>query len=256
MTPALELAGVSIRFGGVQALAEVSLRVAGGEFVGLIGPNGAGKTTLLRIIAGIMRPDAGRVTLAGSDITALPTALRVRKGLALTHQVVRPFRRMTAVENVILAAGHRRTGNPLRALVELRRKPERLRAIELLARVGLFGTERRLAAELPLGQLKRLEIARALALEPRVMLLDEPLAGLNHAEAARQIDTIAGLNAAGMTIVLVEHNLEEVLRICPRLVVLNNGRVIADGKPSEVMAHAAVRGAYIGDDATSHAPAR
>jgi branched-chain amino acid transport system ATP-binding protein len=255
MKPALELDAVFLRFGGVQAVAGVSLRVAPGELVGLIGPNGAGKTTLIRIIAGILRPDAGRVLLTGTEITSLPTAARIRMGLALTHQIVRPFRRMSVLENVVLASGYRRTGNPLRALVEMDRKPELARAAEIIAKVGLAGTEHKLAAVLPLGQLKRLEIARALAVEPSVMLLDEPLAGLNHAEAAQQVDTIAEVNAGGITVVLVEHNLEEVMRTCPRLLVLSGGRMIGDGVPSEVMSDPVVREAYIGDGVRTHAEA-
>jgi branched-chain amino acid transport system ATP-binding protein len=249
VTPALELENVSIRFGGVQAVAGVSLRVSTGEFVGLIGPNGAGKTTLIRIIVGILRADEGRVLLSGSDMRHLSTAARVRQGLAITHQIVKPFRRMTVLENVVLAAGYRRTSNPLRAVLQVERRKETERAAGIIAKVGLAGTERKLAGALPLGQLKRLEMARALAVDPRIILLDEPLAGLDQSEAAQQVDAIAEVNAGGITVVLVEHNLEEVIRICRRLVVLNGGRVIGDGAPREVIADAVVREAYIGDGA-------
>jgi branched-chain amino acid transport system ATP-binding protein len=134
MTPVLDVQAVAIRFGGVQAVAGVSFSVGDGEIVGLIGPNGAGKTTLLRIIAGVLVPDAGRVAIRGDDVTELPTERRVRKGLAITHQIVRPFRSMTALENVTLAAGHRVTANPFRALVRYRRRVEEARAREILAR--------------------------------------------------------------------------------------------------------------------------
>ena len=253
MIPALQLENVAIRFGGVQAVAGVSLGVSAGEFVGLIGPNGAGKTTLIRIIIGILRPDTGRVLLSGSDIRHLSTAARVRKGLALTHQIVKPFRRMTVLENVVLAAGYRRTSSPLRALSQVERRQETERAAGIIAKVGLAGTERKMAGSLPLGQLKRLEMARALAVDPGIILLDEPLAGLDQSEAAQQVDTIGEVNAGGITVVLVEHNLEEVVRICRRLVVLSGGRVIADGAPREVISDATVREAYIGDGERVHA---
>jgi len=255
MSAALRLDGAAIRFGGVQAVDNVSLTISAGEFVGLIGPNGAGKTTLIRIVAGALKPDRGRVFLGEDDVTGLPTQARVRKGLALTHQIVRPFREMTTLDNVVLAAGYRNTSSPLRALTRVGRRLERERGADILARVGLAGAERKLAGALPLGQMKRLEVARALALDPKIILLDEPLAGLNHAEAAKQIETILEVHNSGVTIALVEHNLEQVMRVCRRLVVLNNGAVIADGGPERVMADAVVREAYIGAGAGDHAAA-
>jgi branched-chain amino acid transport system ATP-binding protein len=252
---ALRLERIAIHFGGVLAVNDVSLEVSTGEFVGLIGPNGAGKTTLVRAVAGVLRPNRGRVFLGENDVTDLPTQARVRLGLALTHQIVRPFREMTALDNVVLAAGYLRTSSPLRALSRLGRRAEIERARDILARVGLAGSEHRLAGTLPLGLLKRLEVARALALDPKIILLDEPLAGLNHAEAFRQIETILEVNANGVTIALVEHNLEEVLRVCRRLVVLNNGAIIADGSPTGVMADPVVREAYIGAGTDRHATA-
>ena len=253
MSAALRLERVAIHFGGVLAVNDVSLEISTGEIVGLIGPNGAGKTTLVRIVAGMLRPDRGRVFLGDDDVTDLPTQKRVRLGLALTHQVVRPFREMTVLNNVVLAAGYRNTSSPFQALSTVDRRVETERAVQILARVGLAGTERKLAGALPLGQLKRLEVARALALDPKIILLDEPLAGLNHAEASKQIDSILKVHASGVTIALVEHNLEEVLRVCRRLVVLNNGAIIADGPSGEVMADPAVRDAYVGAGSDRHA---
>jgi branched-chain amino acid transport system ATP-binding protein len=255
MTAVLTITDVSIRFGGVQALQGASLEISEGEFVGLIGPNGAGKTTLLRIVTGILRADSGRVVLRGADITRDSTATRVRKGLALTHQIVRPFRSMTVLDNVVLAAGYHLTSNPLQALAHVGRQAEIERAMAILAKVGLAGNEQKRAAALPLGQLKRLELARALALDPRVLLLDEPLAGLNHTEALQQADAIAAVNAEGTTVVLVEHNLEQVVRVCRRIAVLNAGAVVSDGNPAQVMADPIVREAYVGDEMVAHAEA-
>ncbi len=255
MSAALQLDNLAIRFGGVQAVDGVSFAVEQGDFVGLIGPNGAGKTTLIRIIAGILRPDRGRVQLSGVDVTADATAARVRRGLALTHQIVRPFREMTVLDNVVLGAGYRRTSNPFRAMLHTDRRREIERAAHILAQVGLGGTENKSAGSLPLGQMKRLEVARALAVDPQVILLDEPLAGLNHAEASKQVETIAEVHGRGITVVLVEHNLEEVMRICRRLIVLNNGKVIGDGKPREVMADPVVHDAYVGGGMVAHAEA-
>jgi branched-chain amino acid transport system ATP-binding protein len=253
MSAALQLDDVAIRFGGVQAVDGVSLAVEQGDFVGLIGPNGAGKTTLIKIIAGILRPDRGRVQLSGIDVTADATAARVRLGLALTHQIVRPFREMTVLDNVVLGAGYRRTSNPFRAMLHVDRRHENERAAHILAQVGLGGTENKPAGSLPLGQMKRLEVARALAVDPKVILLDEPLAGLNHTEASKQVETIAEVQGRGITVVLVEHNLEEVMRICRRLIVLNNGKIIGDGKPREVMADPVVHDAYVGGGMVAHA---
>jgi len=172
MSAALALDDVAIRFGGVQAVDGVTFTVDQGDFVGLIGPNGAGKTTLIRIIAGLLRPDRGRVRLSDIDVTGDATAARVRRGLALTHQIVRPFREMTVLDNVVLGAGYRCTSNPFRAMMHVERSRENERAAHILGQVGLSGTEGKLAGSLPLGQMKRLEVARALAVDPRVILLD------------------------------------------------------------------------------------
>jgi len=255
MSAALEVDDVAIRFGGVQAVAGVSFAVATNDFVGLIGPNGAGKTTLIRMIAGLLRPDRGRIRLSGVDVMRDATAARVRRGLALTHQIVRPFREMSVLDNVVLGAGYRRTSNPFRAMLHVDRRRENERAAQILVQVGLAGVERKLAGSIPLGQMKRLELARALAVDPKVLLLDEPLAGLNHTEASRHVETISQVHKQGATILLVEHNLEEVMRICRRLVVLNNGQVIGDGEPAEVMADPVVHDAYVGSGRTPHADA-
>src|SRR5262249_39493105 len=168
--------------------------------------------------------------------------------------IVRPFRSMTALENVTLAAGHRLTANPLRALLRYGRRREEARAREILAKVGLSGEGHKPVTALPLGHLKRLEVARALAVDPSLIMLDEPLAGLNHSEAAKLVDLIAEINAGGITTILVEHNLAQVMRGCRRLLVLDQGRIIADAAPDRVMADPAVREAYLGV-ASEHAAA-
>jgi branched-chain amino acid transport system ATP-binding protein len=253
MSAALQLDDVAIRFGGVQAVAGVSFAVEAGDFVGLIGPNGAGKTTLIKIVAGLLRPDRGKIMLGGADVTEDATATRVRCGLALTHQIVRPFREMTVLDNVVLGAGIHLTANPFRAMLHVDRRHQAERAAHILGLVGLAGTERKLAGSLPLGQMKRLEVARALAVDPKIILLDEPLAGLNQTEASRQVETISDVHQRGITVILVEHNLEEVMRICRRLIVLNNGLVIGDGEPRQVMADPVVHEAYVGSGMVAHA---
>ena len=248
MSDLMQVSKVTVDFGGVRALSDVSFNVGQGEFLGLIGPNGAGKTTLLRAIIGTVKPQSARVMLSGRDITRLPTYRRARLGLAMTHQIVRPFRSMSILDNVTLAAGYRRTARALWAMGSFSRSAERLRAMTLLESVGIADMAEKSVVGQPLGVLKRLEVARALATDPKLLFLDEPLAGLNHVEAARLADTVAGINREGMTILMIEHNLGEILRVSQRLVVLDNGYKIADGHPDEVMQDQAVRTAYVGKE--------
>ena len=255
MDALLSITGVSVRFGGVDALTDVGFEVPQGALLGLIGPNGAGKTTMMRAITGMVRPQTGSIVLDGAEISRLPTHRRVRLGLGLSQQIVRPFAGMTAIDNVALAAGYAKTADPLKALATASRQAERDRARDLLDLVGVADTADALPAELPLGTLKRVEVARALALDPKVLLLDEPLAGLNTSEAARLAETVVDLNRQGTTVVLIEHNLSEVMRVCRHLVVLDNGRKIGDGDPAEVMADPAVRAAYLGAAGNEHAAA-
>jgi branched-chain amino acid transport system ATP-binding protein len=242
----LEGESLSIAFGGVRAVAGVSLAVAPGELVGLIGPNGAGKTTLLRLLTGVLMPDAGSVRFEGRDVTRMPIHRRAQRGFALTHQIVRPFRDMTLLENVMVAAALEVTVHPWRALLTVDARAARERSMALLERLGIADAAEKSARSVPLGYLKRMQVARALALRPRLLMLDEPLAGLNYTEAARFADLIVELNAGGVTIVLVEHNLGEVTRISQRLVVLHNGAVLAQGAPGPVMERRDVREAYLG----------
>lgn len=243
----LEARDLSIAFGGVQAVEHVTLEVAEGELVGLIGPNGAGKTTLLKLLTGVHRPDLGSIRFDGRDVTREAVHRRARQGLAMTHQIVRPFRHMTLLENVALAAAQDIAARPFLALLRTNRWAARERALPLLEQVGIADLAERIASEVPLGQLKRMQIARALAARPKLLLLDEPLAGLNPAEAGRIGDLIRALNQDGLTIILIEHNLGEVLRIVRRLAVLDQGKLIADGDPQDVIKRREVRAAYLGE---------
>jgi branched-chain amino acid transport system ATP-binding protein len=247
MTALLDVRAVSVAFGGVQALEDVSFAVEDGELLGLIGPNGAGKTTAMRSITGIVCPESGDVLLDGRSLMGLAVDRRVRLGLGMSQQLVRPFRSMSVLDNVALAAGAHRIRSPLMALFRTRRTAEQNTARKLLDLVGIGDAADAMPTSLPLGYLKRLEVARALALQPRLLLLDEPLAGLSHLEAGRLADTILDLNRGGLAIVLIEHNLGEVMRICSRLVVLDNGRPLRAGAPTTVMADPAVRAAYLGE---------
>ena len=246
MTVLARIDDLHISFGGVAAANGVSFTVNEAEFLAVIGPNGAGKTTALRMVAGLLKPDRGRVFLGERDVTALPAHARVRLGLGFTHQIVRPFYSFTTIENVMLAAGHHQTGSPWRAIASRSRVAARKRAQEILERIGLAEQAEKSPRALPLGQRKRLEVARAIALDPKLLLLDEPLAGLSSAEAATMADLIRTLPGEGITVLLVEHNLGEVLRVADRLIVLDAGKVLAEGVPAEVMQRADVRQAYTG----------
>ena len=245
----LRVENVTMRFGGVVAVEDVSLEVNAGELLGFIGPNGAGKTTLMRIVTGVLRPRRGSVIFRGEDVTRWPVDRRVRAGMALAQQIVRPLESLTLIDNVALAAGAHRMMSPLATLLRTDREAERAKARELLAFVGLLDAGGAMPGELPLGDRKRLEVARTLALEPRLLLLDEPLAGLNQAEARAMADLIASLADDRRGVVLIEHNIREVARICPRIYVQDNGRRLIDGPAGDVMASPELRRAYLGGQA-------
>jgi branched-chain amino acid transport system ATP-binding protein len=245
-----------VRFGGLIAIDKVSFDVFPGELLGLIGPNGAGKTTMLRSITGVVRATEGSVTLDGNKLDDLSIDRRILRGLSLSQQLVKPFRAISVIDNVALAAGTAKTASPLKSLVHVARHDELTQARAMLERVGIAQHADQSPAIQPLGVLKRLEMARALALKPRLLLLDEPLAGLNSKEAHAMASTIEEINRQGVTVVLIEHNLGEVMRICRRLVVLDNGRKIAEGEPRTVMNDPVVRAAYLGGDAVANAAAQ
>ena len=242
----LDLRNISVRFGGVNALEDVSLNLNQGEILGLIGPNGAGKTTMLRVITGVVQSNKGEIDLEGQMINNLSIHVRVRKGLGFAQQLVRPFQEMTLVENVALASGKEQPLHPWRSMFRVERSEALRESLKWLAMVGIEDAADSLPNAVPLGYLKRMEVARVLAIRPRMLLLDEPLAGLNQAEAAAFADILVKLNRQGQTILLIEHNLAEVRRISSRLVVLDNGRKLAEGNPESVLKQSSVLEAYVG----------
>jgi branched-chain amino acid transport system ATP-binding protein len=238
MNPILSVEGVSKRFGGIVAVRGVDLVVQPGELLGLFGPNGAGKTTLFNLVAGVFPPDVGRIRLDGQDITRVPAFRRAQAGIGRTFQICRPFRSLTVVENVLATIPRTGATGP----------HDGASAAQVLDLVGLGGRAHHPASRLTLGMLKRLEVARALALEPKLLLLDEPLAGLTGGETNDLLAAIATLKAR-TTIVLIDHNVRQSLTVCDRAVVMDAGAVIAAGTPDEIRRDPRVRRAYLGEEA-------
>jgi len=249
-----ELVGVSKEYGGVHAVADVDLELRGGEVVGLIGPNGAGKTTLVNLITGIVPPSAGRITVLGVDATRLPMHRIAAAGVSRTFQHSKLFDRLTVLENVLVGTHLVARPTFLRRLFWLPSAwrdefAARRRAAACLRRVGLLDRAGDRAAALSYGDQRRLEIARALAADPSLLILDEPAAGMNQVEAEELTELITGLARDGLTILLIEHNVGMVLRICDRIVVLDFGAVLATGTPDEIAADPEVVDAYLGSAA-------
>jgi len=244
----LQVSNVTVVFGGVTAVSDVSFNVRHGEVMGLIGPNGAGKTTLMRVITGNITPTQGTVALESTPLNGMPPYKRIRLGIGLSQQIVHPFNSMSILENVAFAAGRRKTKNPMMSVFRHSRVSEKQQAMKILQLLEIDHIAEENPENLPLGHLKRLEVARAMALEPKILLLDEPLAGLNQREARQLADILIELNRMGHTILLIEHNLGEVIRICNRLVVIDNGIKIGQGDPRRVMENPAVRQAYLGEE--------
>jgi len=241
-------------FGGVQAVRDISLVIPAGIVFAIIGPNGAGKSTLLNLMSGLFQPDAGTMALGGVDLGGMPAKQRVRHGLARTFQKIRLFKQLSVLDNVV-AGFHTRHEIPAWQYVlhgaAYRRDYTRCReeAADLLTFVGLSQRTHAIAGALSYGEQRMLEIARALATAPRLLLVDEPAAGLNPAEVEALLARIVDLRARGLTVVIVEHNMDLVMQIADRILVMDYGQYLFEGAPAEVQAHAGVIDAYLGTTA-------
>jgi neutral amino acid transport system ATP-binding protein len=246
VTPLLDVRDVAHAFGGVRAVDGATFDVEAGSITGLIGPNGAGKSTLFNCISGFLRPRSGRVSMDGRRIDRLPPHRIARAGLVRTFQTPRALIRMTVAENVMLATP-RHPGERLGRLGRSREREAEARAAELLALVGLDGHAQALAGTLSGGQRKLLDLIRALMAEPRLLLLDEPMAGVNPTTRVQLLQHIRDLrDRDGITLLIVEHDLDFIMGASDRVIVMNDGRVIADGTPGEVRGDERVVDAYLG----------
>jgi branched-chain amino acid transport system ATP-binding protein len=243
--PLLETRGLAKHFGGVHAVAGLDLTVAEGEVLGLIGPNGAGKTTVFNLLSGFLRPDVGDIRLRGHSLLGESPHAICRRGLARTFQIVRPFPRLSVLDNVMVGALAR---HPAAARA-------RAHAFAIVERLGLGAKAAQPAAGLTLAERKRLELARALATEPALLLLDEVMAGLNATEIAGVVALIREIHRGGVSILITEHNMRAVMTLSHRIVVLNFGEIVAEGAPAAVANHPRVVEAYLGEEYVA-APSR
>ena len=249
----LELRGISKHFGGLQALARVSLVLDNGMIASLIGPNGAGKTTLFNTLTGLYRPDEGDILFQERSLVGLKPDKITAAGISRTFQNIRLFGHMTVLENVLVGM-HSRLSTSLPAILlssrgfHLQEKAARSKAIELIELAGLTGRESEWAEQLSYGEQRRLEIARALATRPKLLLLDEPAAGMNSAEKLLLMDEIVKLGDGGLTLLIIEHDMRFIMGLSSQVAVLNFGRLIAQGTPEEIRANGAVVEAYLGSD--------
>ena len=238
MSALLEVRAVSKRFGGLLAVSDVSFSLAEGEILGLIGPNGAGKTTLFNVVNGVYKADGGNIIFAGKDITGSSPDKVVHLGLARTHQIVKPLNDLTLLDNVTVGACFGREYLDLKAA--------RAVALGVLQQVGLGDRANSMARSLTIAGKKRLEVARALAAKPKLLLLDEVLAGLNPTEIAQMIDLVRKIRDSGVSVFMIEHLMQAIMSLSDRIVVLNLGRKLAEGRPDEVVHNSDVVEAYLG----------
>jgi branched-chain amino acid transport system ATP-binding protein len=235
----LETTELSVRFGGLNAVDKLSMSVEAGTIVGIIGPNGAGKSTFVNVVTGFVRPNSGRVLVSGKDVTGVSPWTIAEQGVARTFQIVKPFRDMTVRENIAIGAMF---GSEHPSLSD-----SLARAEEVLNRVGLAGKAEALPGELPIVDNKRLELGKALAMQPRLLLLDEVMAGLRPNEIDRAVDLVRSLRDDGLTIVVIEHVMRAILAVSDRVFVMHEGRELAQGTPEEIAADDRVIEAYLGE---------
>jgi branched-chain amino acid transport system ATP-binding protein len=234
----LEVQGLMKSFGGLMAIHHLNLAIGEGEIVGLIGPNGAGKTTLFNLVSGFLRPDSGKIIFKGENITGLKPHVVCKKGIARTFQIVKPFPKLTTFRNIRIGAYHRSSSS---------RKIIDKRVEEILNFLGLAEKKKMLGSDLTIADRKNLELGRALATGPQLLLLDEIMGGLNPVEQEKMVNIVQRLNQEGITLLVIEHNMRVIMSLSQRIVVLNYGEKIAEGSPEEVARNQNVIKVYLGD---------
>jgi len=237
MSALLRIDGLSKNFGGFAALSGVSLEVAQGERFGLIGPNGSGKTTLINCVSGLLHNDAGSIRFAGEEISRLAAYRRVRRGIARSFQVPRPFRTMTVLENLLVPSAY---------VGHLKDTEGTVRATEILRSIGLLDKAGAHASELSQVELRKLELARAMAAQPKLLISDEAMAGLSGSEVDEVLAILFKLNESGITVIMIEHIMQAVMRFSQRVICLDAGKIICEGTPASIVQNAEVQKAYLG----------
>jgi branched-chain amino acid transport system ATP-binding protein len=235
--PLLKVQGVSKHFGGFTALSEVSIAIAAGERFGLIGPNGSGKTTLINCISGSLRNEGGSIEFQGEEISRLPAYQRTRKGIARSFQIPRPFHSMSVLENLLV---------PYEYVVHLKQSEAERQAMDILKKIGLADRASARANQLSQVELRKLELARAMAAKPRLLISDEAMAGLSGSEVDEVLKILFALNAEGITIIMIEHIMQAVMRFSQRVICLDAGKIICEGTPEAIVANPGVQRAYLG----------